>query len=67
MTILMPTKFDNRCRGYSTSVTTSAGSDHAHGREQPSSAAKQELAKFALFWARWEPALVAQHHREWLS
>lgn len=27
----------------------------------------QEQVKFALEWARWEPALVAQHHREWLS
>jgi hypothetical protein len=24
-------------------------------------------AKFALFWARWEPAFVAQQHREWFA
>jgi hypothetical protein len=31
------------------------------------SASYQEQVDFALAWARWEPALVAQHHREWLS
>ena len=27
----------------------------------------QEQVDFALRWARSEPALVAQHHREWLG
>jgi hypothetical protein len=25
----------------------------------------RDRANFALEWAVWEPALIAQHHREW--
>jgi hypothetical protein len=67
MTIMMPARFGNDFRGYGTSAGISAGSDHAHIRDQQVSAARQALANFALLWARSEPALVAQHHREWLS
>ncbi len=67
MTIVMPVRSDDSFCSYSTSARISAGSDHMHGREQQISGARQELANFALFWARWEPALVAQHHREWFS
>ena len=27
----------------------------------------QDQVNFALAWARWEPALVAQHYREWFG
>ncbi|MEO9191705.1 MAG: hypothetical protein ABI224_17125 [Acetobacteraceae bacterium] len=32
---------------------------------QPASASVQDRVDFALDWARWEPAFVAQQHREW--
>jgi hypothetical protein len=35
--------------------------------EPTASALYQERVKFALGWARWEPALVAQHYREWFD
>jgi hypothetical protein len=35
--------------------------------EAPLSTSRQGLLDFALLWARWEPALVAQQNREWLS
>jgi hypothetical protein len=33
----------------------------------PVSPLEYDQANFALFWARWEPAFVAQQHREWFS
>jgi hypothetical protein len=67
MKIAMPARSDNSFPGCSSSSTTYAGTHRAHGREQQNSAARQELAKFALSWVVNEPALVTQHHREWLS
>jgi hypothetical protein len=34
---------------------------------QSTDALNQARVDFALYWARWEPALVAQHHREWFG
>lgn len=34
---------------------------------QSAYALRQDRVGFALCWARWEPALVAQHHREWFA
>ncbi len=33
----------------------------------PASVSDHDLVRFALAWARSEPAFVAQHHREWFS
>src|SRR5262249_40642842 len=35
------------------------------GHCTPASTSREALADFALLWASWEPALVAQQHREW--
>jgi hypothetical protein len=53
MTILMPVRFDKCFPNHE----TSSAADVTTTRDLPD---------FALFWAREEPALVAQHHREWL-
>jgi hypothetical protein len=34
---------------------------------QSTDALIQDQVDFAFYWARWEPALVAQHHREWFG
>jgi hypothetical protein len=67
MTILMPMMLGNRSTSHETTGKTPTASDIADDRAQQISSASQEFANFALSWARREPALVAQHHREWLS
>ena len=34
---------------------------------RPAPLSSQDLVRFALAWARSEPAFVAQQHREWFS
>ena len=44
------------------------GTGHAPGKAPtPVSPLEYDRAKFALFWARCEPAFVAQQNREWFS
>ena len=41
---------------------------HAPGQAaQSADALKRDRVDFAHCWAHWEPALVAQHHREWFG
>ena len=50
------------------STAIDIGSGHAPGKApNPVSPLEYDRAKFALFWARCEPAFVAQQHREWFS
>jgi hypothetical protein len=57
MTILIATRFDKCFLDHGTPAGTTA---------VPDVTTSQEPANLASLWARGEPALVAQHHREWL-
>ena len=68
MTAMMLNRQADSFARYSARVPALATSfGHALGRGAWSaSTSYQEQVDFALAWARSEPALVAQHHREWL-
>ena len=60
MTNAAPTKQDSFTHSRAPSTTI------AREATQPASASDDRV-NFALGWALWEPALVAQQHREWLT
>ena len=59
---------DGLVRHSKPSTAIGIGTGHIPGKApKPLSPLEYDRAKFARFWARWEPAFVAQQNREWFS